>query len=56
MGYNEILKQLAIKENKTEKEIENAMQQAINRSGLECTAKEFIQIASFFINKRRYIA
>lgn len=56
MGYNEILKNLAIKEKKTEKEIEDDMQQAINKAGLKCSAEEFIKVVSFFISKRRYIA
>lgn len=55
MTYEKNLKQLAIKENTSEKEIENAMQRAINMAGLDCSPKEFIEITSFFINKRRYI-
>ncbi len=56
MSYKKMLKQLAIKENVSVKEIENEMQAAINNAGLDCTVKDFIEITSFFINKRRYIA
>lgn len=56
MKYEKILKQLAEKENVTVKEIENEMQMSLNDTGLDCTPKEFIEIVSFFVNKRRYIA
>lgn len=56
MCYAEILKQLATKENKTEKEIDAIMQQAIEKANIDCTVEEFIQIVSFFVQKRRYIA
>lgn len=54
--YEKILKQLAKKEKLTTKEVENEIQNALCSAGLDCTAKEFIEITSFFILKRRYIA
>ena len=56
MTYEEILKQIAAEENISEKEIESEMQKALDGAGLDCTSKEFIEIISFFIGKRRYIA
>ena len=56
MRYEDVLKVLAVKNGATEKEIENEMQLALKLAGLECTAKEFINDVSFFVNKRRYIA
>ncbi len=49
MKYKEILKQLAIKENVTEKEIEKEMQLAINLAGLNCSVEEFIKTSSKLI-------
>ena len=50
------IKAIGKKEKLTTKEVENEIQKALCSAGLDCTAKEFIEITSFFINKRRYIA
>lgn len=51
MTYKKILKKLSIKENIPEKEIENEIQKALSGAGLDCSAKEFIETISFFIEK-----
>ena len=56
MKYEDMLKQLATEKNISEKEIEGEMQKALDSAGINCTAKEFIEMVSFYINKRRYIA
>ena len=56
MPYKTILRQLAIKENKSEHQIEREMQQALIGAGLDCTVQEFVELTSFFINERRYRA
>ncbi len=55
MTYENILREISLKENVSVEEIEREMQTAINAAGLDCTAKEFIEITSFFVNERRYI-
>lgn len=49
MSYNKMLKQLALKENISAKEIEREMQTAIDYAGLNCSVKEFVEITSKFI-------
>ena len=55
MKYKEILRQLAIQENVSEKEIEKEMQLAIKAAGLNTTPKEFIEKATKQVEKRLYI-
>ena len=43
MTYNQILRQLAIKENLSEQEIENEMKKALNMAGVNCSVKDFIE-------------
>lgn len=43
MNYNEIIRQLAIKENVSVEEIEKEMEAAIKYAELDCSAKEFIE-------------
>ncbi len=52
MTYKKLLRQLALTENVTVKEIENEMQAAIDYAGLDCSVKEFIKITSNLIAKR----
>ena len=54
MKYNEILRQIAIKENVSVESVENEMQIAIKFAGLDCSVKEFIETTASMI-KRRYI-
>ena len=51
MNYQEILKYLAKKENIAEKEVEKEMQIAINKTGLNCSAEEFIKTITDVIIK-----
>ncbi|MBO5935425.1 MAG: hypothetical protein J6Q94_08045 [Clostridia bacterium] len=51
MKYQEILEQLAKKENVSVHEIEEEMQNAICCTGLDCTAEEFIKAVSEIIIK-----
>ena len=51
MNYQEIIKQLAEKENVSVKEIEKEMQTAINYAGLDCSAEEFIKTVSATVIK-----
>lgn len=52
MEYKQMLKQLANKENVSEKEIEREMQAAIKCAGQDCSVKEFIEITSNLIQKK----
>ena len=52
MSYNKMLKQLALKENISAKEIEREMQTAIDYAGLDCSIKEFIEITSKLIKEK----
>lgn len=56
MNYNEILRQLAIKENVSVKEIEKEMKTAIKSAGLDCSVKEFIETttAALILKKTIY--
>lgn len=52
MTYKKILRQLALKENVSVKEIESEMQAAIDYAGLDCSVKEFIEITSKLIKEK----
>ena len=52
MRYKEILKELAFRENVSEKEIEAEMNEAIRAAGLECSAKEFIEGVVDFLKEK----
>lgn len=52
MTYKKMLRQLALKENVSVKEIESEMQSAIDCAGLDCSIKEFIQITSKLIKEK----
>ena len=43
MTYKKMLRQLALKENVSVKEIESEKQSAIDYAGLDCSIKEFIE-------------
>lgn len=43
MNYNKILREIAKKENVSVKEVEREMQKAIDLTGLNCSAKKFIE-------------
>ena len=46
MSYDEILKQIANSENISVEEVEREMKAAIKCSGLDCSVKEFIEMAA----------
>lgn len=52
MTYKKMLRQLALKENVSVKEIESEMQSAIDYAGLDCSIKEFIEIMSKLIKEK----
>lgn len=52
MNYKKILRQLALKENVSVKEIESEMQAAINYAGLDCSVKEFIETTSKLLREK----
>lgn len=52
MTYKKILRQLALKENISVKEIESEMQAAIDYAGLDCSVKEFIEITTKMIKEK----
>ncbi len=54
MNYNEILTQLAIKNNVSVKEIEKEMAFAISCAGLNCSVKDFIETTSASLIKTIY--
>ncbi len=54
MKYEKIIRQIALKENISEKEVEQEMQSAIDAAGLDCTVKEFIKIMSSKLKKTIY--
>lgn len=43
MRYQKILRQIAVKENTSVKEVERAMQEALIMAGIDCSVKEFIE-------------
>ena len=47
-----MLKQLAQKENVSEKEIEREMQAAIRHAGYDCSVKEFIETAACLVKEK----
>ena len=49
MKYNEILKQISIKENVPVKQIEQEMKTALKAAGITCSVKEFIQRTSIAV-------
>ena len=51
MNYNKILKQIAVKENISEKEIENEMKKAITMAGYDCSVQEFIEMSVKLLEK-----
>lgn len=52
MTYKKMLRQLALKENVSVKEIESEMQSAIYYAGLDCSIKEFIEMMSKLIKEK----
>ena len=52
MTYKKMLKQLAQKENVSEKEIEREMQAAIRHAGYDCSVKEFIETAACLVKEK----
>ena len=52
MTYKKMLRQLALKENVSVKEIESEMQSSIDYAGLDCSIKEFIEITSKLIKEK----
>lgn len=52
MKYKQILKELALKENVSEKEIEREMKIAIEAAGLKCSVKEFIETTSNLLKQK----
>lgn len=52
MSYKEIIKQIAIKENISEKEVEMEMEAAIRLAGFDCSVEDFIKMSSKLIKKR----
>lgn len=54
MKYKKIIRQIALKENISEKEVEQEMQSAIDTAGLNCTVQEFIKIMSSNLKKTIY--
>lgn len=52
MTYKKMLRQLALKENVSVKEIESEMQSAIKYAGLDCSIKEFIEITTKLIKEK----
>lgn len=52
MTYKKMLRQLALKENVSVKEIESEMKAAIDYAGLNCSVKEFIEITTKLINEK----
>ena len=55
MGYYDVLRKIAIKENISVEEVENEMKMAIALAGLDCSVKEFVEVTAASIIKRRYI-
>lgn len=54
MKYKKIIRQIALKENISEKAVEQEMQSAIYAAGLDCSVQEFIKIMSLNIKKTIY--
>ena len=52
MNYNQILKQIAVKENVSVKEVEKEMQAAIKAAGLDCSPKEFIETTALLVREK----
>ena len=52
MTYNQILNNLARRENVTTNQIEREKQIALKQAGIECTVKEFIECTTKLIAKR----
>jgi len=51
MNYDNILKQLAKKENISVEEAEKEIQKALNLAGLELSAKEFVETVAKLLKK-----
>ncbi|MBR3961049.1 MAG: hypothetical protein IKK13_02410 [Clostridia bacterium] len=51
MEYGEILKALARKHNKSEKEIENEMKIALCAAGVKATPRQFIEATAALVKK-----
>lgn len=52
MKYKEILKQIAVKENVSVREIENEMKTAIEFVGLECSAEALIKTIAVSLKQK----
>lgn len=52
MDYNEILRQLALKENVSVAEIEKEMKAAIESAKINCSVKEFIETVSALVKSK----
>ncbi len=52
MNYKKILRQIAIKENTSVKEIEREMTAAIRAAGLTCSVKHFIENAAESVKQK----
>ena len=52
MNYNKMLKQLALQENVSVKEIKREMQKALRCAGLNCSAKNFIKSTADSLKRR----
>ena len=55
MTYKEILKQVAIKENVSVREVEKEMQIAIKAAGFDCNPKDFIENIATLVKRKDYI-
>ena len=51
MSYEDILKQIAIKENVSIEEVESEMKMAIKFAGLNCSVKDFIETTASLIKE-----
>lgn len=55
MIYNEILKQIADRENVSVNDVEKEMDEAIRSAGIECSVEEFVDTMARMVMQRRYI-